>query len=117
MMGIHVLPNMNKCWSSVPYLKVEGISNIMPKSRLNFFVEKLHINDNRTYLGNKLHKVQTMLDIIRQNSQLAYNPSKMLSVDESMIPFGGRSVMKQYMPLKPVKRAMVFSRQYNRIRV
>ena len=27
-----------------------------------------------------------------------------MSVDESMIPFKGRSALKQYMPLKPVKR-------------
>ena len=39
----------------------------------------------------------------RVNS-LLYNPSKTLTVDESMIPFSGRTSMKQYMPMKPIKR-------------
>ena len=33
-----------------------------------------------------------------------YSPHSQLSVDEAMIPFKGRSSMKQYLPMKPVKR-------------
>ena len=33
-----------------------------------------------------------------------YYPHTQLSVDEAMIPFKGRSSMKQYLPMKPVKR-------------
>lgn len=33
-----------------------------------------------------------------------YSPSRYLSVDESMIAFTGRTTMKQYIPLKPIKR-------------
>ena len=35
-----------------------------------------------------------------------YEPGKEVSVDEAMIPFKGRSSLKQYMPLKPVKRGV-----------
>ena len=34
----------------------------------------------------------------------AYHPNRELSIDEAMIPFKGRSSMKQHIPLKPVKR-------------
>ena len=35
-----------------------------------------------------------------------YSPGKNVSVDEAMIPFKGRSSLKQYMPQKPVKRGI-----------
>ena len=34
----------------------------------------------------------------------AYNPHCLLSIDEAMVPFKGPSSMKQYMPIKPIKR-------------
>lgn len=33
-----------------------------------------------------------------------YTPSRHLAVNESMVAFKGRSSMKQFMPLKPIKR-------------
>ena len=36
----------------------------------------------------------------------AYVPSRDIVVDEAMIPFQGRSSLKQFMPMKPVKRGI-----------
>ena len=33
-----------------------------------------------------------------------WNPGKNISVDEAIISFKGRSTLKQYLPLKPIKR-------------
>ena len=38
------------------------------------------------------------------NSQKAHSPHQVVSVDEAMFLFKGQSSMKQYMPLKPIKR-------------
>ena len=38
--------------------------------------------------------------------QLLYKPTRNNAVDEAMIPFKGRSGIKQYMPKKPVKRGI-----------
>ena len=35
-----------------------------------------------------------------------YDPHQEVAVDEAMIKFTGRSTLKQYMPLKPVKRGI-----------
>ena len=35
-----------------------------------------------------------------------YNPHNTLFIDEKMIPFKGRCSLKQYFPLKPVKRGI-----------
>ena len=53
---------------------------------------------------DKLYKVRPLLETIRKNSQNAYSPNREVSVDEAMVLFKGRCSMKQYMPLKPIKR-------------
>ena len=35
-----------------------------------------------------------------------YNPHREQSIDEAMIPFQGRSSLKQYLPAKPIKRGI-----------
>lgn len=35
-----------------------------------------------------------------------YSHHRDVSIDEAMIPFKGRSSLKQYLPLKPVKRGL-----------
>ena len=57
-----------------------------------------------TIFVDKLHKVHPMVDDLNNSISTAYSPSSSAAVAESMIPFKGRSALKQYMPLKPVKR-------------
>lgn len=45
-----------------------------------------------------------MLHAVRINTQAAYYPHRELAVDEAMVLFKGRSSIKQYLPLKPIKR-------------
>ena len=51
-------------------------------------------------------KIQPVLDQLREVFRSVYCPSQNVSVDEAMIPFKGRSTLKEYMPLKPVKRGI-----------
>ena len=44
--------------------------------------------------------------MIKQRFTDLYNHSQNVSIDEAMIPFKGRSSLKQYMPLKPIKRGI-----------
>ena len=37
---------------------------------------------------------------------LLYNPNRESSIDEAMVPYKGRSSLKQYMPKKPVRRGL-----------
>ena len=54
------------------------------------------IRDNRPLSVNHLsNKFATL-----------YDPSKHVTVDEAMIKFQGRSSLKQYMPMKPIKRGI-----------
>lgn len=48
-------------------------------------------------------KVRNLIDYMIVVSRSLYNPEKVLTVDEAMIKFNGRSKLKVYMPLKPTK--------------
>ena len=47
--------------------------------------------------------VQPVISMFKENLKKACYPHCQLSVDKAMVPFKGRSSMKQYLPLKPVK--------------
>ena len=44
--------------------------------------------------------------MLRNRFADVWNPDKNISIDEAMIPFKGRSSLKQYMPMKPIKRGI-----------
>ncbi|KAG4066842.1 hypothetical protein HA402_012909 [Bradysia odoriphaga] len=110
IMGIHKLPNLKAYWSSDPLLRVDAVANTMPENRFEKITQNLHLNNNNDILPkshicyDKLHKVRPLLDLLNENIGKVYDPSSFVTVDESMIKFKGRCVLKQYMPLKPIKR-------------
>lgn len=53
---------------------------------------------------DKLYKIRPLLDYFEDKFKCNFSPSRFVSVDESMIGFKGRSSLKQYMPMKPIKR-------------
>lgn len=110
VMGIHQLPHLKNYWSSDPALGVPFISEVMSARRFKKLVENIHCNDNTTNTPrdqaghDKLHKLRPLITGLNKNIMKVYDSSSFLCVDESMIPFKGRSSFKQYMPAKPVKR-------------
>lgn len=110
IMGIHQVPELQNYWSADPLLGVPSVSSVMTSKQFKKIVETIHCNDNTTNPPrdqnghDKLHKVRPLLEKLGSKCAAVYKPSGSLSVDESMIPFKGRSTLKQYMPMKPVKR-------------
>lgn len=108
VMGIHQLPALKHYWSSDPFFHFESVASVMTASRYKKIIENLHCNDNETQPPksdpnyDKLHKVKPLLESLNENVRRIYQPSSIVTVDES-IPFKGRYVLKQYMPKKPVK--------------
>lgn len=82
----------------------------MTAKRLKKITETLHANDNSTNQPygqpghDKLHKVWPTILKLNDSICKAYEPSSTLSIDESIIAFKGWTSLKQYMPMKPIKR-------------
>lgn len=111
VMGIHVLPSIDSYWSTDPILRVDFIADVMPVKRFKKILENIHFNDNSEQLPrsdpqyDKLHKIRPIITKLNSNigKNCVYTPSSFVAVDESMIRFKGRSAIKQYMPMKPIK--------------
>jgi len=110
LMGIKKLPSYKDYWSSNPQLRDEYISSFMPVNRFSWFLAHMHLSDNnfrpnRNDINyDKLYKVRPLIDTLSKTFLQHYIPNKNQSIDESMIRFKGRNSIKQYMPMKPIKR-------------
>nr|CAH7764664.1 unnamed protein product [Callosobruchus chinensis] len=109
-MGIKPLPSMRDYWSSRRELRDPFISSCMSRDRFIWLTRNIHLNDNsvqpKPHEDNfdKLYKMRPMLDILSETFISSYKPSIHQAIDESMIKFKGRSSLRQYMPMKPIKR-------------
>ena len=56
--------------------------------------------------ANKLFKISPLFEVVISKFLEEYQTSQNLSVDEAMIAFKGQLAMKQYLPMKPVKRGI-----------
>ncbi|XP_050532911.1 piggyBac transposable element-derived protein 3-like [Daktulosphaira vitifoliae] len=82
----------------------------MSVNRFSWFLTHLHLCDNNLQPNkneinyDKLYKVRPLIDSLSKIFLHHYIPNKNQSIDESMIRFKGRHSIKQYMPMKPIKR-------------
>ncbi|CAF1543190.1 unnamed protein product [Adineta ricciae] len=109
-MGINNLPNMKLYWSNDMVFQNTFISSIMSRNRFLQIFYNLHLANNslepergsKEY--SKIYKIKNFTDILRENFKKNYSFGRYGTIDESMIKFKGRSSLKQYLPLKPIKR-------------
>lgn len=104
MTGVYSFPQQRFFW--MQDTRVQSISSVMPRDRFLNIKSNLHVVDNTNQPNNndpnvdRAFKVRPLLDIVKENFRKIPKEEK-LSADEQIIPFKGRSVMKQYMPMKP----------------
>ena len=112
LMGLVQLPSFADYWSKDETFRYTKIADKISRDRFLEILRYLHFADNSKLVPpgqehyNKLGKVQPVIDSINNSLQVVYNLNKEITVDEAMIPFKGRSSIKQYMPNKPIKRGI-----------
>ena len=105
-MGIVKLPNLNMYWDrNTRLFNIPGIYDLFTKTRFRDIFANVCLRDPTlpSSPDDPLQKIYPMVISIISNSQYYYRPKQCLSIDESMIPFTGRSKMIQYIPSKPCK--------------
>ena len=105
-MGYHEISSWKDNWKLEPDLMVPFILDVMPRNRF-LQISNIHVNDNNAMpQGNKdkLYKLRPMINSLNDNFIKLYNISRQVSIDQSMILFKGRNSLKQYNPMKSIKR-------------
>lgn len=106
-MGYNVLPSWRHYWSTSANLGWNLVINTMRELRFDNILSNLHINDNTTRPQNctdKMYKTRPLIDKLNENFIKIYNVNRHV-VHKSMILFNGRSTLKQYNPMKLIKRS------------
>ena len=113
MMGLIPLPSMDDYWRRDPLLfHYAPIADRISRKRFREITRYLHFADN-THLPqpgkpgyDRLGKVRGIMGKVQEQFTALYKPHCECAIEEAMIPFQGRSSLKQYMPAKPVNGYM-----------
>jgi hypothetical protein len=102
-MGINQLPSVHMYWDS--RWRCETISTIFTRDRYMELLRYFHVSTperQKQHVG-PLKKVRWFIQQLQQYFSSFYRPTQVLTVDEAMVGFKGRSEMKQYIRNKPTK--------------
>lgn len=107
VMAYNSLPNQSCYWSQHPSMGNTTIKNAISRDRFKLLMSKLYFNlPEKPQNCSKIYYIEELLECFKHSFQKARTNAVFQSIDESMAKFKGRSSLKQYLPLKPVKRGI-----------
>ena len=103
VMSLVRMPSTRLYWSTE--FNYDKVASIMTVSRFEKIKKFLHCNDNLSRpksCSDRLYKIRPVVDHLKNSfSNIAL--SEKLCIDEQMVPFKGKSGLKQHNPQKPKK--------------
>ena len=109
LMGINHLPSIHDYWRVDPFVRFSPTADRITRNRFKEITRYLHFVDNTQLQKrgepnyDRLGKIRPIMLILKQKFLSNYEPNCQQAIDEAMIPFQGRSAIKQYLPMKPIK--------------
>ena len=106
------LPSLRDYWKKDKVFNYPPIANVMSRDRFLEIHRYLHFTNNEALHApgspgyDKLGKIKPIITALSERFRGVYEPGKNISIDEAMIRFKGRSTIKQYLPMKPIKRGI-----------
>jgi Transposase IS4 len=102
-MGIDPLPQLPMYWSY--FYSHSFVTSAISRDRFQQLLRCFHVSTlaQQQQNNDRLKKVRWFSQRLQQIFSSHYFPSQKLTVDEAMVPFKGRSQIKQYIPQKPTK--------------
>ena len=111
LMGINHLPSLYDYWKRdttyfAPIASRITRTRFLEISRFLHFVDNSLFNPTSSSENDRIWKVRPVIDELSKRFLDVYSTHQANSIDEAMIPFKGRSTLKQYLPMKPIKRGI-----------
>ncbi|KAF2889398.1 hypothetical protein ILUMI_16775 [Ignelater luminosus] len=105
-MAYNKVPAIHHYWSSNKSLGNEVIKLAILRDGFQLLASKLYLNEPKKPDDcSKLYYIEDVVACLKKIYAQMRSESSHQSIDESMAKFKGRSSLKQYLPLKPIKRA------------
>ena len=99
-MGLDKKPRLTDYWSK-NILYTNDVKKLMPRNRFELILRMWHFSDNNECpRGDRLFKIQPLIDRLLERFQTANIPNKEICIDETLVPFRGRLSFKQYIKNK-----------------
>ncbi|XP_050465084.1 piggyBac transposable element-derived protein 4-like, partial [Cataglyphis hispanica] len=100
-MGLVKLPEISLYWSKDPVFVQSVPKLVMSRNRFELLLRMLHfVNNENANIEDRLYKIKPIIQKLKENYAKYYNSPEMVCIDESIIPFRGRVVFKQYIKQK-----------------
>ncbi|EYC26340.1 hypothetical protein Y032_0010g1099 [Ancylostoma ceylanicum] len=101
-MGIVKLPNLRDYWSTRPvFAGYPTGSKAMSRNRFEDILSNPHLVDNASFDGSgELYKVTPFIRLFDAACKRSFTPGQKFCIDESLVPFSGRVIFRQYIPNK-----------------
>ncbi|XP_015189652.1 PREDICTED: piggyBac transposable element-derived protein 4-like [Polistes dominula] len=96
---------MEDYWSTNPLIETQIFSKTMSRNRFRQILTYIHFanNANTPTNGNRLFKIQYLIDYFSKKIEENFNLSQNICIDEGMIPWRGRLNFNTYNPSKIIK--------------
>ena len=94
-MGCVKLPTFEHYWSTNILYRFPTFSKVMPRNRFQLILQFLHFADNNTAGPGRLRKIFSIVEHVDNTMNTIYISGKDLSIDELMMLWRGRLVLRQ----------------------
>ncbi|XP_054259986.1 piggyBac transposable element-derived protein 4-like [Macrosteles quadrilineatus] len=103
-MGLVPMPRITDYWSRRLLYRNLVANRVMSRNRFQLLLRFWHFNNNDNLdQEGRLAKILPLVSHLNQCFKRNKNPGEDLVIDESMIPFRGRLIFRQYLPQKAHK--------------
>lgn len=101
-MGTIRLNRITDYWKKHHLFNLTAFSQYMSRDKFLLILRALHFNDNEAD-ATSLGKINPLIKFFNDRMDIIYAPQKHLSIDESLVLWRGRLIIRQYMKGKKAK--------------